>query len=131
MGRDIDTVWVAGMAKTSARTGDAAIALRRLTTRPALVTVSAMSTVDRMRTKLTAALAPVRLDIVDESHRHAGHAGSRPDGETHFRVTIVSATFAGQNRLARQRRVHDILAEELAGGVHALSVSALAPDEKG
>ncbi|HEX4113490.1 MAG TPA: BolA family protein [Stellaceae bacterium] len=90
-----------------------------------------MPTIDRMRAKLAAALTPLRLDIVDESHLHAGHAGSRPGGESHFRVVIVAAAFAGQSRLARQRRVHEILAEELAGGVHALSVSALAPTEDG
>jgi BolA family transcriptional regulator, general stress-responsive regulator len=86
-------------------------------------------TIDRLRNRLTTAFAPVRLDIVDDSHRHAGHAGSRPGGETHFRVTIVAAAFAGQNRVARQRAVYGVLAEELANQVHALSLTALAPDE--
>jgi BolA protein len=90
-----------------------------------------MSTADRMHAKLAAALAPVRIEIVDESQHHAGHAGARPGGETHFRVTIVAAAFVGQSRLARQRRIHEILADELAGGIHALTVSALAPDEPG
>jgi BolA family transcriptional regulator, general stress-responsive regulator len=88
-----------------------------------------MTIADRIRTKIEAALAPVRLDIVDDSHRHAGHAGSRPGGETHFRVEIVSAAFAGKTRLERQRTVYALLADELAERVHALQISALAPEE--
>jgi len=79
--------------------------------------------------KLTDRFAPTRLSIVDESHRHAGHAGARPGGETHFTVTIVSAAFAGLGRVARQRLVYETLADELAGGVHALALTTLAPDE--
>jgi BolA protein len=86
---------------------------------------------DAIRAKLTAALAPARLDIEDESHRHAGHAGARPGGETHFRVHVVSAAFAGKPRIARQRLVYDALAAELAGPVHALSVTAETPEEAG
>lgn len=82
-----------------------------------------------MRAKLTAALAPLRLDIADDSGRHAGHAGARPEGETHFSVLIVSAQFAGKSRLERQRLVYGILREELAGPVHALSLVTRAPDE--
>ena len=89
-----------------------------------------MATIDRIRTLLTAAFTPARLDIVDESARHAGHAGARPGGETHFHVTIVSAAFAGQNRLARQRAVYDVLAGELASQIHALSIRALSPEEQ-
>jgi BolA family transcriptional regulator, general stress-responsive regulator len=84
---------------------------------------------DAIRRKLTARFAPVRLDIVDESHRHAGHAGARPEGETHFAVTVVSAEFRGIGRLARQRLVYDALADELATRVHALSLSARTPEE--
>jgi BolA protein len=84
---------------------------------------------ETIRRKLTERLAPTRLDIVDESHRHAGHAGARPEGETHFAVTIAAAAFAGLNRVARQRLVYAILAEELASRVHALSLTTLAPDE--
>jgi BolA protein len=83
----------------------------------------------RLRAKLDAALAPTRLEIRDDSHRHAGHAGARPGGETHFAVTIVSAAFAGQGRVARQRMVHAALAEELRDQVHALQLRTLAPDE--
>jgi BolA family transcriptional regulator, general stress-responsive regulator len=88
-----------------------------------------MSVAGTMRQKLTDRLAPLRLDIVDESHRHAGHAGARPEGETHFAVTIVSAAFAGLGRVARQRLVYQILADELATRVHALALTTLAPGE--
>ncbi|MFI5023394.1 MAG: BolA family protein [Alphaproteobacteria bacterium] len=83
----------------------------------------------RIRAKLSEALEPERLAVIDESARHAGHAGARPGGETHFRVEIVSAAFEGASRVARQRRVYDILKDELAGGVHALSLSTLTPGE--
>ena len=72
--------------------------------------------------KLRGAFAPSALEIVDESELHKGHAGYRAGGETHFRVTMNSDRFDGLSRLARQRLVHDILAEELAGPVHALSL---------
>jgi BolA protein len=79
--------------------------------------------------KLTEALKPTRLEIEDESARHHGHAGYQEGGETHFRVTVISQAFAGQNRVARQRLVYKLLAEELAGRVHALALTALTPDE--
>ena len=82
-----------------------------------------------LRRKLAAAFAPARLEIVDDSHRHAGHAGARPEGETHFSVTIVSPAFAGLSRVERQRRVYAALAEEMAGRVHALALKTLTPDE--
>lgn len=88
-----------------------------------------MSVADAMREKLTAAFAPKELEIVDESARHAGHSGSRPGGETHFNVRIVSDAFEGVSRVERQRRVYAALAEELKGRVHALSVSTLTPAE--
>jgi BolA family transcriptional regulator, general stress-responsive regulator len=88
-----------------------------------------MSVADTIRRKLTERFAPMRLEIDDESHRHAGHEGARPDGETHFSVTIVSAAFIGQSRVARQRLVYQTLAEEFAAGVHALSLTTLTPDE--
>jgi BolA protein len=88
-----------------------------------------MSVADTIRHKLTERFAPTRLDIEDESHRHVGHVGARPEGETHFAVAIVSAAFAGQSRVARQRLVYQALAEELATRVHALSLTTLAPDE--
>jgi BolA protein len=88
-----------------------------------------MRVTDRIRRKLTEALSPVELDVIDESARHAGHAGARPEGETHFRVRIVSRNFEGLNRIARQRRVHEILADELRTRVHALSIDAKTPGE--
>jgi BolA protein len=82
-----------------------------------------------IRQKLTDALQPTRLEIVDDSDRHAGHAGAREGGESHFTVTIEAAAFAGQSRVARQRAVNTALADLLAGPVHALSIKALAPGE--
>ena len=90
-----------------------------------------MSVAETIRRKLTERLAPLRLDILDESHRHAEHAGARPEGETHFAVAIVSAAFVGLGRVARQRLVYQILADELATRVHALALTTLAPGEPG
>ena len=84
---------------------------------------------DTIRAKLSAGLHPTRLDIVDESHRHAGHAGARFEGESHFQVAIVSSAFAGQSRVARQRLVYSLLAQELRTDIHALSLITLTPDE--
>jgi BolA family transcriptional regulator, general stress-responsive regulator len=81
--------------------------------------------------KLTRAFAPLRLVVQDQSDAHRGHAGASAKGETHFRVEVVSAAFEGLNRLARERKVQEVLASELAGGVHALSVSARTPAEAG
>ncbi len=86
---------------------------------------------DRIRAKLEAALAPEKLEIVDDSHRHAGHAGAHAEGESHFTVRAVSAAFAGKNRVERQRIVYGALAEELAGRVHALALVLRAPGEPG
>ncbi|MFN9074368.1 MAG: BolA family protein [Hyphomonadaceae bacterium] len=91
-----------------------------------------------MRKKLIEAFAPLVLEVIDESASHAGHAGAAVHaakqgggatgiGETHFSVTIVSAAFAGLNRVARQRAIYQVLAEELAGPVHALALKADAP----
>jgi BolA protein len=84
---------------------------------------------DVITEKLTKAFAPRRLDVVDESHRHEGHAGHRSGGETHFRVYIVSEAFRGKSRLVRHRMVNEALAAELAQGVHALAIHASAPGE--
>jgi BolA protein len=82
-----------------------------------------------MRRKLEAALAPLVLEIDDDSAKHAGHVGARAGGESHFSVRVVSAAFAGKSRVERQRLVHGILAEELAGPVHALALALKAPAE--
>ena len=84
---------------------------------------------EAIRDKLSQAFQPRRLEIVDDSARHHGHAGSRPGGESHFNVVIESAAFQGKGRVQRQRAVYAALKEELAGPVHALSVKALAPGE--
>jgi BolA protein len=81
--------------------------------------------------KLQEAFAPESLDVVDESHLHAGHAGHRPGGETHFRVYIVSRAFEGKSRLDRHRMINQVLADDLAAGVHALALKAHAPGEAG
>ena len=88
-----------------------------------------MSVRSILEEKLRTAFAPDWLEIVDESHRHAGHAGHRPEGETHFRVAIVAAAFAGKSRVERHRLVNAVLAEELASRVHALALKASAPGE--
>lgn len=79
--------------------------------------------------KLTDAFQPTRLEVVDDSERHRGHAGHREGGESHFNVLIEAPAFAGVPRVMRQRRVYAALAEELAGPVHALSLKAVAPGE--
>ena len=83
-----------------------------------------------IRDKLTAAFRPERLEVVDDSARHAGHAGAREGGESHFNVVIVSGAFKGRSRVQRQRDVYTALSEELAGPVHALSIKAFAPGEQ-
>lgn len=92
-----------------------------------------MSVKERIRDRLTAALAPAELDVIDDSAKHAGHqfhpGGVEPGGETHFTVKVVSDAFAGKTRLARHRIVNDLLAQELADGVHALAIVAKAPGE--
>lgn len=88
-----------------------------------------MRVADSIESKLREALGPERLAVIDQSHLHAGHAGARPGGESHFRVEIVAAAFQGLSRLARERTVQRLLAAELAGPVHALSVRADTPEE--
>jgi BolA protein len=84
---------------------------------------------DAIHDKLTVAFAPTRLEIQDDSARHAGHAGASASGESHFNVVIEAQAFEGAAKVARQRMVYRTLAEELAGSLHALSVKALAPGE--
>ena len=86
-----------------------------------------MSVAETIRAKLSRRFAPTRLEILDESHRHRGHAGAREGGESHFQIHIISSEFAGLSRVARQRLVYETLAEELAGPVHALAVKAEVP----
>ena len=84
---------------------------------------------DVIEEKLTKAFSPERIAVTDELHKHKGHAGWRPGGETHFRVSIVAAAFAGKSRLDRHRMINQALSAELAGGVHALAIEVSAPGE--
>ncbi|MEX0840276.1 MAG: BolA family protein [Parvibaculum sp.] len=88
-----------------------------------------MSVAETMRRKLEAALAPTQLEIEDQSHLHKGHAGHRPDGESHFRVVIVAPVFAGKSRVERQRMVTAALKEEMGSPIHALGIKAMTPEE--
>ena len=89
-----------------------------------------MTVAEIITEKLTAALAPTALTVIDESHLHAGHAGARPEGQTHFRVSVTSAAFDGLSRVARQRRVYEILAQEMNNPIHALALVTRAPGEE-
>ncbi len=84
---------------------------------------------DRIRDSLAAAFAPAEVTVTDDSHRHAGHAGARPEGETHYSVRVVSPAFAGMNRVARSRAAHAALGAEFATGLHALALELKAPGE--
>lgn len=83
----------------------------------------------QMEEKLIRDLAPTRLEVIDESHHHIGHAGSRPDGESHFQIQIVSPAFTGKSRIERHRMVNAVLAEELKERVHAMALTTLTPEE--
>lgn len=80
-----------------------------------------------IKDKLSQAFRPQTLDVIDESHLHAGHAGSHPDGESHFRVKIVSAAFIGKSRVDTHRMVNETLKDDLRTRVHALVIQASAP----
>ena len=84
----------------------------------------------RLEAVLTTAFSPELLRVQDDSARHAGHAGARPEGQTHFTVLLVSAAFDGMPRVARSRAVHDVLAREFADGMHALSLTLRTPTEQ-
>ncbi len=90
-----------------------------------------MQTKDIITRKLTDAFTPASLRVEDESERHRGHSGSRPSGQTHYRVYIVSEAFRGKSRVDRHRMINAALAGELQGGVHALAIHAASPGEGG
>ena len=90
-----------------------------------------MATRDVITEKLSTAFTPQSVEVVDESHQHAGHAGHREGGETHFRVYIVAEAFRGKSRLERHRMINAALIKELQNGVHALAIHASAPGEGG
>lgn len=83
----------------------------------------------RIQALLQAAFAPAEVVVQDDSARHAGHAGARPEGQTHYSVSVVAAAFAGQSRVARSRAVHDVLAAEFSTGLHALALRLMTPEE--
>ena len=83
----------------------------------------------RLEAALRQAFSPLTLRVEDDSARHAGHAGHRPEGETHYNVLLVSDAFRGMNRVARSRAVHAVLEPEFANGLHALSLTLRTPDE--
>lgn len=90
-----------------------------------------MTVTATIKAKLTEAFRPLRLEVMNESHLHAGHRGSPGTGESHFRVRIVASAFAGKTRLERHRLVNEALAAELKGKVHALALEIHAPSEPG
>lgn len=87
-----------------------------------------MSVADEIRRRLSA-LQPQALDLVDESDRHAGHAGAAPGGNTHWRLVIVSPAFSGKNTVARHRMIYDALGSLMNDPIHALAIRARAPGE--
>lgn len=87
------------------------------------------SRADRIRATLEAAFAPAQVVVQDDSARHAGHAGARPQGETHYTVAVVSPAFAGRSRVDRSRAVHAALEVEFSHGLHALSLRLMTPEE--
>jgi stress-induced morphogen len=91
--------------------------------------VSPPDRASRLRSALDAAFEPDVLEIADESSRHAGHAGARPGGQTHYAVLLVSPAFRGLSRVERSRAVNGVLAPEFAGGMHALSLTLRTPEE--
>lgn len=87
------------------------------------------SRADRIRAALEASLAPAQVVVQDDSAKHAGHAGARPEGQTHYTVVVISPAFAGQSRVARSRTVHALLEAEFQGGLHALALRLMTPEE--
>jgi BolA protein len=90
-----------------------------------------LSRAERIESALRTQFAPVAFELSDDSARHAGHAGARPEGETHYRLRMVSDAFAGLGRVARQRLVYHALGEEFDTGLHALSLDLKTPQEAG
>lgn len=84
---------------------------------------------DQLQSVLTTEFSPEHLNIVDDSAKHAGHAGARAEGETHFRVTIVAEAFVGESRVARQRRVYSQLETLMETRIHALQLKTFTPAE--
>jgi len=85
---------------------------------------------ERLETILRAGFAPAELRVADDSAKHAGHSGARPGGETHYSVLVVAEAFRGMSRIARSRAVHEALAAEFTGGLHALALTLRTPEEQ-
>jgi stress-induced morphogen len=92
--------------------------------------MTAMRAEDSITQKLRDAFAPMALEVVNDSHRHAGHGGSPGTGESHFSIEVVSDRFKGKSRVERHRMVNEVLADELKGRIHALAIRALTPEER-
>ncbi len=90
-----------------------------------------MTMKELIETRLSEALRPSRLEVIDESHLHAGHAGAREGGETHYRLNVVAEAFSGKSRVERHRLVNDALKPAFERGLHALAIRASAPGEGG
>ncbi len=88
-----------------------------------------MSVAETIEQKLRAAFKITSLNVMDESHKHVGHAGAREGGESHFQLAIISPDFTGMTRVARQREIYRVLKAEMAGPIHALSIDARSPEE--
>ena len=88
-----------------------------------------MRIADIIEKKLTDGLTPMQLELTDESHLHAGHAGARPEGESHFRLFVVSGQFVNRGKIERQRMIYTILGDLMTSDIHALSIQALTPEE--
>ncbi len=88
-----------------------------------------MSVAETIEQKLKAAFTVTHMEVIDDSARHAGHAGARASGESHFNLMLVSPDFEGKNKVARQREIYRVLKEEMAGPIHALSLDVRTPDE--
>ncbi|MDH5188014.1 MAG: BolA family transcriptional regulator [Rhodospirillaceae bacterium] len=82
-----------------------------------------------LKEKLTTAFAPTSLEIIDNSAKHAGHSGAHPEGESHFKVIIVSNLFDGKSRVERQRMVFDVIKDEMSGHIHAMELKTMTPAE--
>ena len=89
----------------------------------------AMTVKENIELKVNKAIKIENLEVIDESHKHAGHVGAKPEGETHFHINLTSSDFNGKSRVERQRLVYRILADELAGPVHALSLTLKGTDD--
>jgi BolA protein len=88
-----------------------------------------MSLTDRIKLKITEKLNPVHIELINDSHKHVGHAGDNGTGESHFRLVVVSEAFEGYNRIQRQRMVYAMVEDEFSRGLHAFSMKTLTPAE--